>query len=249
VFRPYERSAFYYDSFYHKLIDYRAECDILERIFRKHGESEVQSIPDVGCGTGNHDFILAKRGYNVTGVDRSENMIKVARKKAGGRSNPVFHRMDMRHVTINGKFDAAFLLVGALEYLLRDSDVRAFFRSTRRLLRGLFVFEFSQQYSTTGHWWSRIRDRTAKHVLVRLDTTQARHRDFLKANFHWYVMNYDETEILDRFSETHLLRRYGVAEIRRFLAGNGFVPLAFYDMKLKPASSSSFRVICVAKPS
>ena len=235
--------------FYRKLIDY-AECDLLERIFKKYCGSTVRSVLDVGCGTGNHDFILAKRGYSVTGIDLSENMIGTARRKAGERKNPVFHRMDMRNITLDGQFDAAFVLVGAFEYLLTDSDVRSFLKSTKRLLDGVLVFEFSQHYSPNGRWWFRIRDKTAKRVLVRLDTVQVQgDLNRLRLDFSWYVMNSGETRILDRFSESHLVRKYTVPEIRRVVASNGFQPLSFCDMKLKPASSCSFRVICVAKPS
>jgi SAM-dependent methyltransferase len=255
VFQPYERSALYYDMFYSKLFDYQADCDLLERIFKKHCGFAVRSILDIGCGTGNHDFILAERGYNVTGVDLSENMIRIARRKVGRRRNPVFYRMDMRKVTINRKFDAVFALGGAFEYLLRNSDVNLFLKSTKRLLDGVLVFGWQQQYSPTGYWWFRIRDKRNKRVLVRLDTTQVQDkRNRRKLDFHWYVMNAGETRILDRFTESHFVRRYAVLDIKRFLAANGFQPLSFYGTslratKLKPASSSSFGVICVAKPS
>ena len=237
--------------FYRKLVDYQAECDLLERIFEKHSRFTVRSLLDIGCGTGNHDFILAKRGYRVTGVDMSENMIAVARSKAGrSKKNPVFYRMDMRNVQLDRQFDAVFVLLGAFEYLLRDSDIRLFLKSTRRLLDGALVFEFSQQYSPNGKWWFRIRDKNAKRVLVRLETNEIQDEtNRLKLTFRWYVMNSGETRILDRFSESHLVRKHTIPEVRRFLAGNGFQPLSFCDMQLNPASQSSFRVVCVAKPS
>lgn len=247
MFQSYKRSALYYDMFYHRLINYQAECDRLEHIFEKHCGSAVRSILDIGCGTGNHDFILAKRGYTVTGVDRSENMIRIARKKSGRRRNPAFYRMDMRNVTLDRKFDAVFLLLGAFEYLLTNSDIRAFFKSTKHLLNGVLVFDFSQGYGPK--WWSRMRDKTARRVLVRMDDWTTRKRNRLRGDFHWYVMNSGETRILDRFSESHFVRTHSISEIRRVLSANRFQLLSFYDMKLKPPTSSSFRVICVAKPS
>ncbi len=67
-----------YDLFY-KDKDYEAECDMIEEIFRSHAGGQVSTILDLGCGTGNHAISLAHRGYKVTGVDRSSEMVNMQR--------------------------------------------------------------------------------------------------------------------------------------------------------------------------
>ncbi len=62
--------------------DYEAECDLIEEVFRKYGNGRISTILDLGCGTGNHAIPLASRGYHVTGIDISEDMITHAQKKA-----------------------------------------------------------------------------------------------------------------------------------------------------------------------
>ena len=61
--------------------DYDAECDLLERIFRESGRP-VRTVLDLGCGTGAHAVRLAQRGYEVVGVDLSEDMLRIARDRA-----------------------------------------------------------------------------------------------------------------------------------------------------------------------
>lgn len=57
-----------YDTLYkHK--DYEAECDLIEGLLKLHGHEASKSILDLGCGTGNHAVILARRGYEVAGVE------------------------------------------------------------------------------------------------------------------------------------------------------------------------------------
>jgi len=62
--------------------DYDAECDLLEEVFRRYRDGNVRTILDLGCGTGNHAIRLARRGYEVTGVDRSPEMLAKAEWKA-----------------------------------------------------------------------------------------------------------------------------------------------------------------------
>ncbi|MFB3885588.1 MAG: class I SAM-dependent methyltransferase [Thermodesulfobacteriota bacterium] len=62
--------------------DYEAECDIIEEVFRCSGNGSIRTILDLGCGTGNHVIPLAQRGYEVTGVDISPDMLRIARSKS-----------------------------------------------------------------------------------------------------------------------------------------------------------------------
>jgi 2-polyprenyl-3-methyl-5-hydroxy-6-metoxy-1,4-benzoquinol methylase len=69
------------------------------------------SILDVGCGTGRHSIEMAKRGYNVTGIDLSEDQLTAARKKAVNTGLTVnFIQMDARKIQLSGKFDLAIML-------------------------------------------------------------------------------------------------------------------------------------------
>jgi len=70
-----------YDALYRDK-DYDGEVALVERLFREHGVGEVSSVLDLGCGTGSHAIRLAARGYEVVGVERSEAMLEVARRKA-----------------------------------------------------------------------------------------------------------------------------------------------------------------------
>ena len=72
--------ANFYDNLY-KDKDYKKECDYLEKIFNKYSPKKVKTILDLGCGTGSHDLILAKRGYQVTGLDFSKICLKWLKKR------------------------------------------------------------------------------------------------------------------------------------------------------------------------
>ncbi|HEV8595551.1 MAG TPA: methyltransferase domain-containing protein, partial [Thermoplasmata archaeon] len=85
----FDRIADYYDVL-HEDVDYAAECTLLEKVFARFLHRQTSSVLDLGGGTGSHALILAKRGYQVTGMDASAAMLRVARAKARGRRNPAF---------------------------------------------------------------------------------------------------------------------------------------------------------------
>ena len=79
-------------------------------------ESEIKRdkscrILDVGCGTGRHAIELAKRGYSVTGVDLSENMLNRAREKAIDTGVQIdFEKADARNLPFEDEFDLVIML-------------------------------------------------------------------------------------------------------------------------------------------
>ncbi len=84
------------------------ECDFIEA---EVGRDKSIKIIDIGCGTGRHAIELTKRGYNVTGVDLSENQIKRAREKAQEAGVTIdFQTQDARHLPFDGEFDLAIML-------------------------------------------------------------------------------------------------------------------------------------------
>jgi len=84
------------------------ECDFVEQ---EIGQDRSLKILDIGCGTGRHTIELAKRGYNVTGVDLSGNQINWAREKAKEAGLTIdFRIQDARNLSFDGGFDLAIML-------------------------------------------------------------------------------------------------------------------------------------------
>src|SRR5437899_3772383 len=74
------RFAKYYDEIYHELVDYEGDVEFLERVFRRF-RGKPKTILDLVCRIGIENIKLARRGYEVTGVDQSREMLALARKK------------------------------------------------------------------------------------------------------------------------------------------------------------------------
>jgi ubiquinone/menaquinone biosynthesis C-methylase UbiE len=261
----YSRMAGYYDTLYSKLVDYSSQIDYLEKILTKHNGKRAESVLDVACGTGNYTFLFAKRGYRTTGIDISNDMLRVAREKAGGRTNPQFFKMDMRKIALRDKYDIAVVLFGGFGYLLEQSEVSEFLTSVAKLLNpsGLLIFEFWQNSAilpsatrpSGQKTWDKVED--SKRSIIRLNMSKYdSHSNILTVTFDFYVLDNKTKKLVDSFSETHLVKTHVVSHIRELLERNNFNALAFYDGdlgktkkdELAQSSFSTFRVIAVARP-
>ncbi len=84
------------------------ECDFIEKEIEYNKEARIL---DIGCGTGRHSIELAKRGYNVVGIDLSESMLKRAKQKAAEENlQIVFEKHDARKLPYLYKFDLVIML-------------------------------------------------------------------------------------------------------------------------------------------
>jgi len=84
------------------------ECDFIEQ---EIGRDRSKKIIDIGCGTGRHAIELAKRGYQVTGIDLSESQLKRAREKAKGQGVEInFQKHDARALPFKNEFNVAIML-------------------------------------------------------------------------------------------------------------------------------------------
>jgi len=141
VFNNY---ADYYDTIYQDK-NYNEECNFLEKIFNRYSKIDVKSILDLGCGTGGHSLILAKRGYSVTGVDISKKMLEIAKKKAKHNNLTIeFVQRDIRKLDLRRKFDVVISMFAVISYQTTNKDLIDTFNSVSRHLKrgGVFIFDF-----------------------------------------------------------------------------------------------------------
>lgn len=137
------RYADWYDLFYADK-DYRAEAAYVDGVLRRHGAAEG-SLLEIGCGTGAHAQWLVSDGWQVCGIDRSEDMLAQARARFDDASSVIeLHRGDARNFDLGRDFDAVVSLFHVMSYQAETGDIESALRSVRRHLRpnGLFLFDF-----------------------------------------------------------------------------------------------------------
>jgi SAM-dependent methyltransferase len=232
----FEHYSDYYDRIYHDK-DYQEECNFLKRVFDTYGEGKVRTVLDVGCGTGSHALILSAMGYDVTGIDFSEKMLRIAVNKAREQKKQInFLQGDIRHLDLRHKFDAVVAMFNVLGYLTTNRDIENALGSIRRHLipGGLF----------TGDAWfgpAVLKEKPGeREKIVEQESGRiVRYaRPVLDPLRQTVEVNYTVSEVKDgketaKVEESHLIRFFFYQELCGFLEGNGMEVLKICPF-LKP---------------
>ena len=122
-------------------VGYEKWADYVERHFSK-SRRPIRSVVELGCGTGSLTRLLARRGYAMTAVDLSPDMLAVADQKCQGL-DVLFLCQDMSRLTLLEPADAVISCLDSLNYVTRPAAVRRTFQRVYRALApgGLFLFD------------------------------------------------------------------------------------------------------------
>lgn len=210
--------AKYYDLLYQDK-NYGKEVDFIEELFK---EGSNPSILELGCGTGNYTKILNERGYDVTGVDLSENMLDVARKKCSCN----FINADIRNVSIDEKFDVCLAMFAVIGYITENSEIIKVFKNVRKHLKptGLFIFDVWNGLAVMRDLPS-VRLKSVKTDSVNLlryaEPKLWSFKHICEVNYKLLILNTSENTF-NEIDEKHTVRFYFPQETKYFLEQSGF---------------------------
>ena len=172
---PMNDSAVYkYPHYY--AIGYRwnteTECDFIQACLKAAGPAKATRLLDIGCGSGRHVIDLARRGFEMTGVDLSPEMIEFVEEAARETDVHVSASVDdLRDLEIQGTFDAAFCFMDTFRFLLTNNAIVAHLKTVAKLLApgGLYLTDFwiPHQWDQVGneiHQW----EQTEGEMTVRV---------------------------------------------------------------------------------
>ncbi|MCM8784124.1 MAG: class I SAM-dependent methyltransferase [Candidatus Omnitrophica bacterium] len=212
--------AYFYDLIY-KDKEYRKETGFLEKLFKKFLNKKPKDILDLGCGTGNHSLELIKRGYRVTGIDISKDMVKIAKEKlnkAGLRGK--FLVKDITNYRPRKKIDVVISLFAVINYITEIKSLRQLFKNVYASLKrnGLFVFEVWNALKSTDSFspksFKEIKFNNSKLIRegkIKIDEL----KQVCRIDYNLKLFKNDG--LLKNYKETHILRIYSPYELERYL--------------------------------
>lgn len=220
-------------------------------------------VLELGCGTGKMTRLLSRAGYDMIGIDNSEEMLQMAREaeyeakeypavqaESESREDILYLLQDMREFELYGTVKAVVSICDCVNYILEEEELLQVFRLVNNYLDpgGVFIFDLNTLY--------KYREVLGENVICE----NREEGSFIWENF------YDEKEKLNqydltlflreeesyplyrKYEETHFQRGYELKQVKMLLEQAGMEVLAVYDgYTREPVREDSQRVTVIAR--
>lgn len=240
----YTRFASVYDLFMED-VPYDEWCSDIVDLLKKEG-IEKGIVLDLGCGTGTMTRLLAKYGYDMIGVDSSEDMLMIAREKQGDSDNTILYLLqDMREFELYGTVNAVISICDSINYILEIEELIEVFKLVNNYLnpKGIFIFDLNTEY---------------KYRVLLGDTTIAENKEessFIWENFYDKENQLNEYDLTiftkaegnkyHKYCETHYQKAYSLDTIRTALKEAGMEFIGAYESGTRNAPKADSERICI----
>ncbi|WHX65465.1 methyltransferase domain-containing protein [Peribacillus frigoritolerans] len=243
----YERFAYVYDELM-KDAPYEKWLMILTAKLEQYGIGG-RKVLDLACGTGEITVELAQHGFEVTGVDLSDEMLLVANEKAVklGLSIPLFQQ-NMAELEGLGQFDCVTIFCDSLNYLRDEEDIVKTFSRVHEHLKdgGLFMFDIHSLYKMEEIFSDHTFAVNGEEVSYIWDCFPGEEPYSVEHDLSFFVRD-DESGLYDRFDELHYQRTYPVEQYKKWLEQAGFtVSEILADLEEAPLVTETERILFVA---
>lgn len=263
-----------YDMFMDN-VPYEEWSRYLVGLLKEYGVTEG-IVLELGCGTGKMTRLLSRAGYDMIGIDNSEEMLLMAREaesesedclaaaeeskseaclaaaeeSKSETENILYLLQDMREFELYGTVKAAVSICDCVNYILEEEELLQVFRLVNNYLDpgGIFIFDLNTLY--------KYREVLGENVICE----NREEGSFLWENFYdeeeninqydltLFIREKETSQLYRKYEETHFQRGYELKQVRMLLEQAGLEVLAVFDgFTREPVRADSQRVTIVAK--
>ncbi|MCU0848347.1 MAG: methyltransferase domain-containing protein [Spirochaetes bacterium] len=237
---PYTRMADVYDHLL-RHVDYDEWYEFIKRVMKRYAGGPGLVL-EIGCGTGRFGAKFSRDGYEIYGIDKSMEMLRVAARRA--YKNFRIMCADMTRFHLAKKPDFIFSVHDTVNYLMDFRELSDFFSSVRGVMhRGtVFMFDVTTEHNIDENFdgkkslyelgnrsvsWTNRYDRASRIIYSNLVFTES-----------------DGS----RYEETHAQRIYSRGEIENALDSADFELVSVYgDYIMAPPADDAVMISFVAR--
>lgn len=243
----YENFAEVYDTFMEN-IPYEEWLIYIEKIWAKFN-IKPKLIADLGCGTGNITIPLAKKGYELIGIDNSFQMLAKAREKSIKENlNILYLEQDMREFELYGTVDCIISICDSINYILEENELLQVFKWVNNYLepKGLFIFDINTIYKfeniLSDNSFSQTNENSAYTLENYFDN-----EEMINEFYTNFFIEDEKTNLYHRSEEIHYEKAYSIKKIKELIRKSGLELLAVYDeLTFNEPKEDSQRVFFIA---
>jgi SAM-dependent methyltransferase len=209
----------------------------LRELLKENGVEEGL-VAELGCGTGNITRKLSRFGYDMIGIDNSEDMLEAARQKDPEHENAadagheiLYLCQDMREFELYGTVAAVVSICDSINYILDDEELCQVFKLVNNYLdpKGVFVFDFN-----TRHYYRDVMGETTiaedrDDISFIWDNFYDEETDINQLDLSLFLLADEEKSLYRKHEEVHLQKGYTLDDMKRLIGLSGLTFIAAYD--------------------
>lgn len=243
----YSSFAQVYDLFMDN-VPYEEWCTYIVGLLKEYGIQDGVVL-DLGCGTGKLTRLLKTSGYDMIGVDYSEEMLEIAREAEMEQEEPIFYlHQDMRELELFGSVEAVVSICDSMNYILQEEELLQVFRRVNEYLEpgGIFLFDLNTLYK----YRELLGENTISEVREESSFIWDNYFDE-ETGINEYGLTLfirEQDDLYRRYEETHYQRAYEVETVVKLVKDAEMELLACYDaFTREPVKEDSERIYIVAR--
>lgn len=253
VFGNYSK---FYDLLYQDK-DYAQESNFVDELLQQYSDNQPHSLLELGSGTGRHAYYLAKKGYQIQGIDQSARMLEIAgaylaTKDKAISQNIVLNQGDIRYLKLPTKFDAAISLFHVMSYQTTNQDLESVFRTVKDHLKsgGIFLFDCWYGPAVLNQVpqvrYKRMESPDLQVARVTLPTL-IENENLVQVHFDLFIREKDHS-LYSRMEEDHFMRYLFYPEVQALCEKFGFsIQIACEWLTRHPLSTKTWGACFVIK--
>ena len=242
----YSDFAYIYDSLMHRDINYEKWADYIENLFDMY-DINPKLVCDLACGTGNITIPLARRGYDMTGVDISEDMLNIAREKAQG-TDILFLNQSIERLDLYGTMGAFLCMIDGINYVIAPKLLEYAFKRMKTCFMdpdALFIFDISTRHKLENIIGGNTFVHSDKNIFYAWQNRYIKEKNLSDMMLTFFVR---QGKSYKRFEERHLQRAYTEKELRYMLKKAGFSKIdTYHELTFDAPRPDSERIVFVCR--
>lgn len=225
---------------------FEEEIEFLGKLFLKYN---INTVLDLGCGSGEHVQALNQNGFKVRGIDISESMVEIAKKRY---PKCEFEIADLQTYKKEDPMDAIICMFGTFNYIIKDQEISDALINIRESLRpkGLFILEI---------WNSSPVRKIKRKPIAPVSLSKVggvmikRNRGFRVASSPEGIENLVEVNFIfnlnqETVKDRHVMRVFSFSEIKTILLSIGFDILNNYsNFRMEKFQETAGRMLLICK--
>lgn len=239
--------AYYYDLLTEN-VDYESRCNYITDLLAENGIGKGILL-DLACGTGTVSMLLSQKGYEIIGVDASEEMLSVAQeKKMESEADVFFLCQKMEQLDLFGTINGAVCTLDSINHVTKEETVKEIFRRVSLFMedKGIFIFDVNTPYKHREVLGNNtfVYDMDDVYCVWQNSTDKN-----LLTNISLDVFEKDEEEdVYYKYTEQFQERGYDLDLIRKWAQDNKFEVIGIYEeMTKNEVKADTERAVFVLK--